>query len=160
MDDSLIPLGRGDTAGTRGRGDAGTRGRGRGDAGTRGRGRGDAGMRGRGDAGTRGHGDAGTRGRGDTAKWGRVAPSPCRPIAVSPCRPFAVSPRRRVAVSPRRLVTLLVILFALSGCAAPVRVEWSTETEMNTAGFNLYRGESADGPFGVKVNDAAHPAGG
>ena len=33
-----------------------------------------------------------------------------------------------------------------------MRVEWSTETEMNTAGFNLYRGESADGPFDVKVN--------
>ena len=95
------------------------------------------------DAGTRGRGDAGTRGHGD---------SPCRPVAVSPCRPFAVSPRRPFAVSPLRLVTLLVILFALSGCAAPVRVEWSTETEMNTAGFNLYRGESPDGPFDVKVN--------
>jgi len=44
-------------------------------------------------------------------------------------------------------------MFILSGCTAPVRVEWSTETEMNTAGFNLYRGESADGPFDVKVNE-------
>jgi hypothetical protein len=79
--------------------------------------------------------DTGTRGRGD----------------------FALSPLRRVAASPRRLVTLLVILFALSGCTAPVRVEWTTETEMNTAGFNLYRGESADGPFDVKVNDQLIP---
>ena len=38
-----------------------------------------------------------------------------------------------------------------------MRVEWSTETEMNTAGFNLYRGESADGPFDVKVNDQLIP---
>ena len=38
-----------------------------------------------------------------------------------------------------------------------MRVEWSTETEMNTAGFNLYRGESEDGPFGVKVNDQLIP---
>ena len=86
-----------------------------------------------------------------------VAPSPCRPVAASPRRPAAASPRRLVAVSPLRLVTLLVILFALSGCAAPVRVEWSTETEMNTAGFNLYRGESVDGPFDVKVNEQLIP---
>ena len=38
-----------------------------------------------------------------------------------------------------------------------MRVEWSTETEMNTAGFNLYRGESADGPFDVKANDQLIP---
>jgi hypothetical protein len=119
------------------------------------RGCGDAGMRGCGDAGTRGRGDVGTRGRGDAGTRGirRVASSPHRPVAASPHRPVAPSPHRRVAASPRRLVALLVILFALSGCAAPVRVEWSTETEMNTAGFNLYRGESADGPFDVKVNE-------
>jgi hypothetical protein len=34
-----------------------------------------------------------------------------------------------------------------------VRVEWATETELNTAGFDLYRSESPDGPFDVKVND-------
>jgi hypothetical protein len=44
-------------------------------------------------------------------------------------------------------------MLTLSGCTAPVRVEWSTETEMNTAGFNLYRGESAEGPFELKVNE-------
>jgi hypothetical protein len=47
---------------------------------------------------------------------------------------------------------LIVLLVTLSGCAVPVRVEWKTETEMNTAGFNLYRGESPDGPFDAKVN--------
>jgi hypothetical protein len=56
---------------------------------------------------------------------------------------------RRVTV----LSILLPLLLALASCTAPVRVEWSTETEMNTAGFNLYRGESADGPFDMKVND-------
>jgi len=74
--------------------------------------------------------------------------------------PQATRPRHfLVSPSPRPLVSLfpcfLVLLFislAVSGCTAPVRVEWSTETEMNTAGFNLYRGESADGPFDVKVN--------
>jgi hypothetical protein len=67
------------------------------------------------------------------------------------------SPLRRVPASPLRLIALLIILFALSGCAAPVRVEWTTETEMNTAGFNLYRGESADGPFELKVNQQLIP---
>jgi len=69
----------------------------------------------------------------------------------------AVTRRRRDTMARRRLRSsaplLLMLLALLSGCTAPVRVEWSTETEMNTAGFNLYRGESADGPFGVKVNE-------
>jgi len=102
--------------------------------------------------------DAGTRGRGDTGTRGHpIAASPLRPIAASPLRRVAVSPLRRIAASPLRRIALLVILFALSGCTAPVRVEWITETEMNTAGFNLYRGESVDGPFDVKVNEQLIP---
>jgi hypothetical protein len=65
---------------------------------------------------------------------------------------FARTPRFLVSLFPCFLA-LFFAGFAASGCAAPVRVEWSTETEMNTAGFNLYRGESADGPFDVKVNE-------
>ncbi len=53
------------------------------------------------------------------------------------------------------LACFLALTFA--GCTAPVRIEWTTETEMNTAGFNLYRGESASGPFDVKVNDQLIP---
>ncbi|MBI5652675.1 MAG: hypothetical protein HZC40_19855 [Chloroflexi bacterium] len=48
----------------------------------------------------------------------------------------------------------LVVLLFLSACApAPARiiVEWTTATEINTAGFNLYRGTRAEGPFD-KVN--------
>lgn len=30
---------------------------------------------------------------------------------------------------------------------AEIQVEWSTASEMNTAGFHLYRAESPDGPF-------------
>jgi len=55
------------------------------------------------------------------------------------------------------VVALLVAAVVLGGCAAPVRVTWKTETEMNTAGFNLYRGLSPDGPFDIKVNDALIP---
>ncbi len=66
-------------------------------------------------------------------------------------------PRLPVSLFPRFLVLLFVSLVA-SGCTAPVRVEWTTETEMNTAGFNLYRGQSVDGPFDVKVNDQLIPS--
>lgn len=65
----------------------------------------------------------------------------------------AISPPHRVSAA----LILVMALLMLAGCTAAVRVEWSTETEMNTAGFNLYRGESADGPFDVKVNDQLIP---
>ena len=47
---------------------------------------------------------------------------------------------------------------SLPGVAPPVEVKWSTETEMNTAGFNLYRSETAGGPFDLKINDQLIPA--
>ncbi len=52
----------------------------------------------------------------------------------------------------RLIFFLLLLSTLLAGCNAPVRVTWKTETEMNTAGFNLYRGTSPDGPFDTKVN--------
>ena len=56
------------------------------------------------------------------------------------------------------ILTLAALLLALAGCTAPVHIEWSTETEMDTAGFNLYRGDSPDGPFDVKINDQLIPS--
>ncbi len=53
---------------------------------------------------------------------------------------------------------MFLVAFTLAGCTAPVVVEWSTETEMNTAGFNLYRGAAEAGPFDVKVNEQLIPA--
>ncbi|NIN65277.1 MAG: hypothetical protein GTO63_11385, partial [Anaerolineae bacterium] len=38
-----------------------------------------------------------------------------------------------------------------------VIVEWTTESEIDLAGFNLYRSERPDGPY-VKVNEALIPA--
>jgi hypothetical protein len=52
----------------------------------------------------------------------------------------------------------MALLFLLSGCASQVEVTWRTESEINTAGFNLYRGLSPTGPFDVKVNDRLIPA--
>lgn len=40
---------------------------------------------------------------------------------------------------------------------ASVVIDWSTASELNTAGFNLYRSESPDGPFS-KINDNLIPA--
>ncbi len=52
----------------------------------------------------------------------------------------------------RSSMLVLVILSACSSAPTRIIVEWTTATEINTAGFNLYRGESEQGPF-VKVND-------
>ena len=38
-----------------------------------------------------------------------------------------------------------------------VLVEWTTESEVNTAGFNVYRSESAEGPY-IKINHQLIPA--
>ena len=58
----------------------------------------------------------------------------------------------------RSILVLAVCVGLLAACNAPVRVTWKTETEMNTAGFNLYRGTSPDGPFDTKVNRRVDPA--
>lgn len=53
---------------------------------------------------------------------------------------------------------LLALSLAACGPAQTgVVVEWTTANEVSTAGFNLYRGESPDGPF-LKVNDNLIPA--
>lgn len=62
-----------------------------------------------------------------------------------------------------RFALLFALSFALAACspiangAARVVVEWTTATEINTGGFNLYRSERAEGPF-VKVNAQLIPA--
>jgi hypothetical protein len=72
---------------------------------------------------------------------------------------IAAPHRRRTGVLLCLRVALLLLLgLSISGCTAPVQVDWSTETEMDTAGFNVYRGESPDGPFGIKINDKLIPA--
>lgn len=61
-----------------------------------------------------------------------------------------------------RLLTTLGILWLLAAgglliyqLAGPVsvHVEWTTATELNTAGFNLYRSTNPDGDF-LQINDA------
>lgn len=52
-----------------------------------------------------------------------------------------------------------IVLFGavLSAMPVTVTVEWSTASELNTAGFNLSRGDSPAGPF-VRVNAELIPA--
>jgi hypothetical protein len=69
-----------------------------------------------------------------------------------------VSVHAAITSSFLRHIVLPAMMFLAAGCAAPVIVEWSTESEMNTAGFNLYRSEFPGGPFSFKVNDQLIPA--
>ena len=71
-------------------------------------------------------------------------------------------------MSAHRIAWLICALLALAGlavgyraytgrAAATVVVEWSTASELNTAGFNLYRSDTPDGPF-IRVNEELIPA--
>lgn len=40
---------------------------------------------------------------------------------------------------------------------SPITIEWRTETEVNAAGFNVYRASSVNGPF-TKVNEELIPS--
>ena len=69
-------------------------------------------------------------------------------------------------MSRRIIIPFFILLVILAGLGylvwsgsrqASILVEWSTATELDTAGFNLYRGENPEGPF-VKVNTAIIPA--
>lgn len=63
---------------------------------------------------------------------------------------------------PRRF-WFLVLPFLLVGCASlplgrsRIVVQWTTGSEFNTAGFNLYRSDAAAGPF-IKINSQLIPA--
>ena len=55
------------------------------------------------------------------------------------------------------LLALLAALVTLAACAAaPTVVTWETASEANTAGFNVYRGPTADGPW-TQVNATLIP---
>jgi len=71
-----------------------------------------------------------------------------------------VLPKRKGPSGLRPMAAGLAIMtvLVLAGCAAPVRVSWQTGTEIDTLGFNLYRGDAAQGPFSTKVNNELIPA--
>ena len=55
------------------------------------------------------------------------------------------------------LLFLLFPLLLLAGCASQgATITWETASEVDTAGFNLYRSTSPDGPW-EKINDQLIP---
>lgn len=67
--------------------------------------------------------------------------------------------------SSARLMIVLGILWLLLAAAivasqfsqaTPIKIEWRTETEVDTAGFNVYRSTSPDGQY-VKINEQLIP---
>lgn len=62
------------------------------------------------------------------------------------------------------MVLLFLVLVELTACSpvsnlasSTINVEWTTASETNTAGFNLYRSERAGGSY-IKVNAQLIPA--
>ena len=56
------------------------------------------------------------------------------------------------------LIFAALVLLLISAATPPaVTVEWSTASELNTAGFNILRGESESGPF-TRLNPEVIPA--
>jgi hypothetical protein len=49
------------------------------------------------------------------------------------------------------------ILYAQFSRPAMIQIEWQTETEFNTAGFNIYRSDTPDGEF-VQINPQLIPS--
>lgn len=73
--------------------------------------------------------------------------------------------RYRLGFSVTRTIKFLIGLILLAASfllwqasqEATVLVEWSTASELDTVGFNLYRADTPQGPF-VQVNNALIPA--
>lgn len=54
------------------------------------------------------------------------------------------------------LILALAILILQFALPPKIEIEWETETEIDTAGFNIYRSETADGEF-ARINDQIIP---
>jgi hypothetical protein len=55
-------------------------------------------------------------------------------------------------------IILALVVLALQFVVPPkIEIEWQTETEIETAGFNIYRSESENGEF-VRINDQLIPS--
>lgn len=80
-------------------------------------------------------------------------------------RALSTDEQQKEPRSQRLLIVLGVLWLLLAGAIilsqlsdpAPIRIEWETETEVNTAGFNIYRREGDEGAF-VQLNEQLIPS--
>jgi len=54
------------------------------------------------------------------------------------------------------MLLLVLLTTTLAGCASPNVITWETASEVNTAGFNVYRGSAAEGPW-TQINETLVP---
>lgn len=97
--------------------------------------------------------------------WSALSPLPSRQgvgiirLALLLCRKGSHVKRfSGIRVGFLTLLSLSLLLLAWGRAGkATVLVEWTTANELDTAGFNLYRSESLEGPF-TKINASLIPA--
>jgi hypothetical protein len=66
------------------------------------------------------------------------------------------SQRLLVVIGVLWLLLAAAIVVSQFSQATPIRIDWETETEINTAGFNVYRSETSDGEY-RRLNDRLIP---
>jgi len=76
---------------------------------------------------------------------------------VSKRSPERSSQRLLVALGILWLVLAAAIIGSQLSSPPPIRIEWETETEVDTAGFNIYRREGEEGEF-VQLNEQLIPS--
>ncbi len=55
-----------------------------------------------------------------------------------------------------RISLLVLMMIVLAACASPNVITWETASEVNTAGFNIYRGATEEGPW-IQINESLIP---
>jgi hypothetical protein len=78
-------------------------------------------------------------------------------LRIAVCQVDYVEENLRLRALTLWLVAVLVSLAACGPANSRVVVEWTTASEINTSGFNLYRSERAEGPY-TQVNAQIIPA--
>lgn len=71
--------------------------------------------------------------------------------------PERSSQRVLVALGVLWLLLAAAIIGSQLSAPPPIRIEWETETEVDTAGFNIYRREGEEGSF-VQINEQLIPS--
>lgn len=58
------------------------------------------------------------------------------------------------------LLAVILLVVSLTSCAAraaPIEITWTTESEVNTSGFNVFRSSSRDGEY-TQINTSLIPS--